>query len=334
MTASSAWLRRLPAVVPPVHDETLASFGGRLAGVNRVPVELLVEVVARARGIPQNPGDARVLDADHLAHLTGIDQVTLRRALPELRLDRRTIRRRRRIRACTRCTHRHRGGAVVLSVDDRRYVCVRHRTWLGTLGPGAPLRHTTPAPVDVDALPEVMAAQRRLDRLHRRHGSRAVGYAVSTAVAFWDRQDRIRRHLTTRQRARVERLRPGTERLNATDPLAHIACFPEIITVAGVLASPYWHTPDYSHPLSQAATTEIQRRLHLDEDRATDNAAQPEPSRRKKTTLPRPPQRHTDHPSSSTTATATRWCISASRAVDIVLLASRARATTGGRTER
>lgn len=114
-------------------------------------------------------------------------------------------------------------------------------------------------PVDISALPVIRAAQRRHHRLIRHHGQAAATTAVLTAVHAWQRgEDRLGR----RQWERIDILRPGTERVSSNDPITHAVCYPDIITIASVLASPFWQNTATDPRTETTAVAEILRRIH------------------------------------------------------------------------
>ncbi|MCE3551946.1 hypothetical protein LWC33_10800 [Pseudonocardia sp. RS11V-5] len=104
----------------------------------------------------------------------------------------------------------------------------------------------------------IRAAQRRHHRLLRRYGEHATSHAVRVAVEIWNYLN-APRFLRPYQWQRAHVLRPGTVEVSQHEPLAHAVCYPEIITIAGVIASPHWQpqTSGATHP----AHTEIHRRL-------------------------------------------------------------------------
>jgi hypothetical protein len=139
--------------------------------------------------------------------------------------------------------------------------------WLGSLGPNATDWILHPGPIDVSAVPAIRAAQRRHHRLVRRHGHAPTTRAVSTAVATWEYIHQSRR-LGRQQWERLHILRPGADRVSLHDPLAHAVCYPEIISIASVLASPHWQTAASDRATTHNAYAEIARCLTVsDEDR-------------------------------------------------------------------
>jgi hypothetical protein len=116
-------------------------------------------------------------------------------------------------------------------------------------------------PIDVSALPMIRAAQRRHHRLIHRHGAQATGRAMRSAVAAWDRMHHYR-SLGRHDWERIGILRPGADTVGQNDPLAHAVRYPEIVIIAGVLASPEWQTTAAAR--REAAFAEIARRVALD----------------------------------------------------------------------
>jgi hypothetical protein len=146
---------------------------------------------------------------------------------------------------------------VLIHPEPHQHVCLRHDLWLGSLGPGSAGWIKTPGPVDVSALPVIRAAQRRHHRLVRRHGAAATNTAVGTAADTWERGNRF----GDRQWARLRVLRPGADNVSFRDPVAHAVCYPEIVTIASVLASPHWQAVASDLFTENTVYTEIIRRM-------------------------------------------------------------------------
>ena len=127
---------RLPVAVPPARHETLASYLARLASLHGLdPGELWHQV-----STPQPGTRRRDVDPGRLAAITGRPAEHLARALPELRRpgpDWQTWRHQPQP-GCRRCDARHEGGPVTRLLPHHRYVCTRHRYWIGPPDAGQP----------------------------------------------------------------------------------------------------------------------------------------------------------------------------------------------------
>jgi hypothetical protein len=167
-------LSRLPIAVAPAKQETVASYLARLANLHGLQLRELWDPISVAR-----PGGRRrdVL-ADRLAAVTGQRREHLVRALPELHpAPGWSALRHQPQPGCPRCDARHPGGPVTRLLPHYRYVCTRHRYWIG--------------PPDVDqratallGLDDVVRAQRHHLRLLCRHGAAATFDAVLTGFLF------------------------------------------------------------------------------------------------------------------------------------------------------
>lgn len=260
MIPKPAMLRRLPIPLPPVNRETWSTYLRRLARVNHVDAEDLEETVTSGKRNRWARRNTR-LDLRRLAVITGYPAARLENALPELQhtLPWPLVEPPR--PACPRCVRRHRGGPVRIYLSEYEHVCVRHSIWFGTLGPANHGWSQPAGPIDVSALPMIRAAQRRHHRLIHRHGAQATGRAMRSAVAAWDRMHHYR-PLGPHDWERIGILRPGADTVGHNDPLAHAVRYPEIVIIAGVLASPEWHATATAR--REAAFAEIARRVALD----------------------------------------------------------------------
>jgi hypothetical protein len=163
---------RLPIAVPPARHETLASYLGRLASLHGIsPGELAGQVSARP------PGTARhAIDPGRLAAVTGRPPGHLVLALPELGDPGPHWQawRHQPQPSCPRCDARHDGGLVTRLLPHHRYVCTRHRYWIGPPDAG---QSATPLDPGLD---DIIRAQRQHLRLLRRHGIAVTYDAVLT----------------------------------------------------------------------------------------------------------------------------------------------------------
>ena len=167
-------LSRLPIAVAPAQQETVASYLTRLANLHGLPLRELWEPIS----VPRPGGRRRDVLADRLAAVTGHRREHLVRALPELHpAPGWSALRHQPQPGCRRCDARHPGGPVTHLLPHHRYVCTRHRYWVG--------------PPDIDqpatalgGLDDIVRAQRHHLRLLCRHGP-AAGYdAVLTGFLF------------------------------------------------------------------------------------------------------------------------------------------------------
>ena len=252
-------LSRLPIAVAPAHQETVASYLARLARLHGLPLRDLWEPIS----IPRPGGRRRDVLADRLAAVTGHAREHLVRALPELHPapDWSALRHQPQP-GCLRCDARHLGGPVTRLLAHHRYVCTRHRYWIG--------------PPDVDqsatalaGLEDIVGAQRHHLRLLHRHGPGATYDAVLTGFLFcghlWAadrRQDGfgVHREWTRRAEALIP---PGTELATFSASRLFAAVYPEAVSLAALIASSTWRHRAAGDPDQQRQfTTEAGRRLH------------------------------------------------------------------------
>ena len=125
---------------------------------------------------PQPGTRRRVIDPGRLAVITGRPAEHLARALPELRRPEPDWQawRHQPQPGCPRCDARYDGGPVTRLLPHHRYVCTRHRYWIGPPDAGQP---ATPLGAE---LASIVQAQWRHLRLLRRHGPAAAYDAVLT----------------------------------------------------------------------------------------------------------------------------------------------------------
>lgn len=157
----------LPLPAAPVAGETLASFLSRLAVVNRISLEALLEALppwfrVKARWhddrwqhdqLAPRAGDA----ADWLAALSGSTTQAIRNALPAF--GARAGQPARAVIACRHCTAtRGIRQPVPVHLPAHHQVCLKHGIWLP--GPGTPQ-------FNVGECPDIMAAERHARRLLR-----------------------------------------------------------------------------------------------------------------------------------------------------------------------
>lgn len=218
---------RLPVAVPPARQETLASYLARLASLHGLdPRELWRQASAPA---------PRCIDPGRLASITGRPPGHLARALPELRdpePDWQAWRHQPQPR-CPRCDARHDGGPVTRLLPHHRYVCTRHKYWIGPPDAGQP---ATPLGPQLD---DIVQAQGRHLRLLRRHGAAATYDAVLTGFLICGHLWAGRPgewpgpwHQWTRRAENL--IPPGTEPARFSASRIFAAAYPEAVSLAGL----------------------------------------------------------------------------------------------------
>lgn len=238
-------LARLPIPAGPARHETLVSYLTRLAALHAMPTAELWEQLATPRTVGQRGRRHWTVQADRLAVITGRPVEHLARALPELRdpAPNWNLWRHQPQPGCPRCDARHDGGVVLRLLPHHRYVCTRHRYWIGPPDAGQP---AIPLGQDLAEVGEqIVAAQHQHRRLLARHDAAAVFDAVLTGFLIcghlWD----DRRHESTgawrHWVQRVDRLiPPGTELDTYSASKLFAAAYPEAVKLAALIASPTW----------------------------------------------------------------------------------------------
>ena len=253
------WLHRLPVAVPPAHGETLASYLARLASLHGLSLHELCAPIST----PQPGTTKRSIIPDRLATITGRPLSHLAHALPELRdppPDWAALRHEAQP-GCPCCDARHLGGPVTRLLPHHRYVCTRHRYWIGPPDAG---QSATPLPVGYD---NIVAAQGAHLRLLHRHGSIAVFDAVLTGFLICTHHLRPHSEDSTpterRWSRRAEALIPqGTEHATFSASRLFAVTYPEAVHLAAVIASPSWRHLASGAPRQQwRLATELAQRL-------------------------------------------------------------------------
>ncbi|MFF7052549.1 TniQ family protein [Streptomyces griseorubiginosus] len=236
-------LQPLPRTVPLFHNETLDSFLRRLAAANHLPADQLLPLleIRRTKKTPVNTF------LEPLAAAAGVRPGTLELALPEF-LDadavdkpgaigrpRSTLHTAIQRPACRRCTH---VAGITMPVTcwttHDRNACLRHRLWIGDGITNADEQ------VDISGLPDTLRAQRHHRNLVARHGRRWVRNAYPDARKIYftwlqqtadpfDLLDTTRRILTD-----------GTGKPPSHDLTLTMVFHPQVVTLAGLLASRAW----------------------------------------------------------------------------------------------
>ena len=238
--------------MPPARHETVASYLARLANLHGLdPGEPWQQA-----STPQPGTRRRVINPSLLAAITGRPAEHLARALPELRRpgpDWQAWRHQPQP-GCPRCDARHDGGPVTRLLPHHRYVCTRHRYWIGPPDAGQPATPLGPE------LGGIVHAQRRHLRLLRRYGTAAAYDAVLTGFLlcghWWTDQPGDGDGPWQRWTRRAEVLiPPGTESTQFSASRTFAAAYPEAVTVAGLIASPAWRSRAAGDPPSSSSSS-------------------------------------------------------------------------------
>jgi TniQ len=250
---------RLPVAVPPARHETVASYLTRLARLHGLaPGELWHQVSS-----PQPGTHRREVVPDRLAAITGRPAEHLAWALPELRHpgpDWQAWRHQPQP-GCLRCDAGHDGGPVTRLLPHHRYVCTRHRYWIGPPDAGQPATPLGPE------LASILLAQRRHLRLLRRYGTALTYDAVLTGFLLcghlWTDQPGDWDGPWQRWTRRAEVLiPPGAESSQFSAARIFAAAYPEAVALADLIASPAWRSLAAGDPAQQRQfTTAIGQRL-------------------------------------------------------------------------
>ncbi len=234
-------LARLPDPVPPARHEIAASYIGRLATLHGLDINA---VWLRVTDREASGGMRRVVVPERLAALTGRTVHTLAGALPELPQPDWTMFRHQPQPGCHHCDTQHPGGKVTRLLPHHRYVCTRYGVWIGPPDADQPT-------VSLIDLPEIAEAQYRHLRILHRHGWAVTYDALLTAFTFCGHIGTDGEPMTNPNRVEhtwAERahflIPPETTKSYSTSRL-FAAVYPEAISVAALLASPYWrrHRP-------------------------------------------------------------------------------------------
>lgn len=252
-------LRLLPVRVPLVAAETLKSYLARLATANHLDIGDL-------RGHLGMSTPTRPPELDRMSTLTGHSPDKLASVLADacpLPGGTRLSPLRGRL-ACRHCSRRRSIPTDVECAAPDLRVCRRHRRWLGGLTDPVGEQH------DLTALPEVASAQRRHHHLVRRCGAtpaRAAVGAAATIIDSWNEHGVI----TDRQQSCTESWQLTTSRdasgsgWPAEQRLRAMLSYPDVVTLAALLADPRWSTIASADRRQDRLQFELEvaRRLHL-----------------------------------------------------------------------
>ena len=167
----------LPVPAAPMAGETLASFTGRLAAVNRTTPEALLDILppwfrikARWHDDRWQPGHLMTGADDaaaRLALISGTTATAIKNTIPAF--GSRVGQPARASTACHRCTAARRiPDPVPVHLPAHHQVCIRHGIWLSRAG--------TPQ-FSVSECPDIMGAERRARKLLRRCTTEQLIYA-------------------------------------------------------------------------------------------------------------------------------------------------------------
>jgi len=258
--------QQVPVVPRPRHGELSASYLARIARANRTQWRTFAGLLGRLpSGLPSNPDRLALtivtLNDAAFARLlayTGHDANRLIRAIPSLAPAPyarpgeppalRAASLHEQVVDCPRCRLRRDGAFLDTRQFPLKMACLRHGYWLFGDGAGSLL--------DRSVLPEITAAQKRLNRLAARRGTAAAVHAYGVAHRYlrdeWNAGLRALWYtrLAERWYQRAEAVPPAKR----TSWLPSWAIHPECIALAVMFASPYWAelavpSPDRRHRL-------------------------------------------------------------------------------------
>ena len=258
--------RPLPIRLPPFPNEAVRSYVRRLEAANHLQVPTLDE---HLRDPAKQSGP---LLPQRLAGISGWPLGNLQHALPELRgrapISLAGTRYRALFgfdptprRACRRCVaSRGITREVICWVPPNANVCLQHQRWIG------PTNRDNADQFDLVPLPEIVAAARRYRRLARRFGDSRVEptYQVALHIALrWAEREDFGQHRD--RRLRILGLDPKRYWVASHHPALRAAIYPEVVSLAGLLASHYWLRVAASpgHADHQRFYSEAARRLNL-----------------------------------------------------------------------
>ncbi|MCA2229215.1 TniQ family protein [Nonomuraea aurantiaca] len=234
----------LPRRVAPIQSETVNSFLERLARANRISLSDLACLLFPSEYNNLNI-TVRRLRLEQLATVSGISPICLAYGLPEMRMHlpiahglhlegtTRAGRPNRALLACRLCVSAKgvKDNVTVWRRPDEN-VCLRHGLWIGD-------DVTSPADqVSVSSLPEILWAQRAHSRMIRRFGYREVGAAYDGAIRAVDWSTHFPSDTPRWRRREYFGQQEGTG--NVSHACDAAAMYPEVVTLARVLVSPYW----------------------------------------------------------------------------------------------
>jgi len=259
------YLPRLPIPAAPARHETVASYLGRLAALHGLKIRELWDAVSTTT----QASSPRDVDAGRLAAVTGRPGDQLARALPELRTPAPdwTAWRHQPQPRCPRCDARHDGGQVQRLLPHHRYVCTRHRYWIGPPDAGQ-----TASELRGPVTREIVATQHRHLRLVHRHGAAVALDAVLTGFLIcghlWNEPHHDWDSAVDRWSDRASWLIPrGLEFAEFSTSKLFAVIYPEAVGIAALIAAPAWRAlAAGTSDQQQVSRRAIARRLFHDGD--------------------------------------------------------------------
>jgi hypothetical protein len=247
--------RQVPEVPRPQHGELSGSYLERIAKANRISFREFLGLLGTVpAGVSSEGPDLAVMvltlnDAafTRLLAYTGLDGDKLVKAIPSLTPHSRGQDEPSAIRLsflrslaadCPGCRLRRRGAYADTRVFEHKTACLHHGYWLYGRGRGQRL--------NLASLPEVTAAQRRLQRIASRRGPTAAMRVFELASWYLEHAWRINYHphwypvLLERWQQRVRKM--GATVVTTTWQMPTWATHPECVALAATFASPYWAT--------------------------------------------------------------------------------------------
>jgi hypothetical protein len=230
--------RPSPLAMPaaPVAGETLASFLGRLAAVNRTDTNTLLEILPPWFHVKTHWHDDRWQHgqlapwtqdaADRLAAISGTTTAAIQHALPAFGAD--AGQPARSVTACHRCTAaRGIQHPVPAHLPAHHQMCLRHAIWLSP--PGTPQ-------FSVGACPETIAAERQARRLPRRCTTEQLIHAKVQAAHGSTAQTGPAREWKRRTQALIE-ANPRSVVESCPQALFQAAAYPDTIAAARAIVT-------------------------------------------------------------------------------------------------
>jgi hypothetical protein len=245
--------RALPIPVSLVHGEDSGSLLHRLAIANHIHPTDLREAIGAGTG--------RRVPVELLAGLLGQPPDLLRRIVHDDWHHQLATQR----AACTRCLARlgiTEPVTVIRPIEQP--LCRRHRRWLPEHAYDQ--QHLDEYQVDLLRLPEILSSQRRHARLARRYGRTGEFGDASASANYIVSRWAERRDFGQQRHRRLNLYIDLREwRVDATNPLAIMARYPDVVTLTGLLADPAWTQLALSHKTGDVNRfhDEIRRRLKI-----------------------------------------------------------------------
>lgn len=252
----------LPRPVAPVLNETIESYLRRLATANQLDASALrIHISGDIR-------KAAPVPLTTLAMVSGQRTHALRYAILELSTGEELATmpicsrprpggsKRRQCLPCTRTRTRTRGHCADAWCwnhhDD--VICFRHLRWIGD---GSD--HADAGQPDLSGQPDILRANRRHRGLIRRYGRDTAATAFREARYICRRWHDRGDHQHDFQRL-MGRFHGHTWRVAASHPTVHAACYPQIVELTRLLASPFWRAKTQQHwPEPREFINETQR---------------------------------------------------------------------------